>query len=315
MAMSIRRKSTTHDLATLRLHPDGSRVQQSSINTRHRTAGSTVVDSRGNWIARDAGGQSSVKKRSVSVLTDVGEGENIKLSSDEESAKRARGKGKGKQPTRDSEPLDEDSSPEPEYLNPRTKRRLSFTHDYSFLDPPPVSVSTLEQDAYDSDASSCCSLPVVSFQDPAPELLKCIHHFASCYYRERGQLFDSSRDYREKRKERRKQSQNNLHVLAADASNQQNIDSEGDNWIDEEEEVTEGVEDEDVDMSGEDSVQERPQTDSCKKDMYKAFDGSALMAIGIMLQEQVAHTLSSRPHSSKEHCMAKRRRTESEGLQ
>ncbi|KAF8841569.1 hypothetical protein BDN67DRAFT_901130 [Paxillus ammoniavirescens] len=280
--MSIRRKSTTHDLATLRLHPDGSRVQQSSRNTRHRTAGSTVVDSRGNWIARDAGGQSSVKKRNVSIPSDDGEGEHIRLSSDEESGKRAQSKGKGKLPARDSEPLNEDSEPEPEQLNARTKRRLSFTRDYSFLDPPPASVSSLEQDAYDPDVSSSSSLPVVSFPDPAHELLKCIHHFASCHYRERGQLFDSSRNYRGKRKEQRKQSQDNIHVLAANAFRRQNTDSEDGDSIDEEEEDTEQAEDEDDDMGIEDSGRERHRTDSCRKDMYKALDGSALMAIGLL---------------------------------
>ncbi|KAF9236198.1 hypothetical protein BU15DRAFT_77171 [Melanogaster broomeanus] len=310
--MSIRRKSTTHDLATLRLHPDGSRVQQSSVNARHRTAGSTVVDSRGNWIARDAGGQSSVKKRNVSAPADDGEGEHIELPSDEESGKRARSNGKRKQRARDSRPPDEDSSDEPEHLNTRTKRRLYFTHDYSFLDPPPVFVSSLEQDASDSDASSGCSEQVVSFPDPASELLKCIHHFASCYYRERGQLFDSSRSYRGKKKLRRRQSQNNIHVLAAAASHQQNINFEDDDWIDEEEEAAEDL-DEDDDMAGEDSGREGPQTDS-RKDMYKAFDGSALMAIGIVLQEQVAHTLSYRPRSANEHHRAQPPRTDSEDL-
>jgi len=255
-----------------------------------------------------------VKKRSVSMPSDDGEGEHIRLSSDEESGKRVQSKGKGKQPARDSEPLNEDSEPEPEpeQLNTRTKRRLSFTRDYSFLDPPSVSVSSLEQDAYNSDASSSSSLPVVSFPDPAPELLKCIHHFASCHYRERGQLFDSSRNYRGKKKERRKQSQDNIHALAANASRRNNADSDSEDLIDEEEEDTEEAEDEDDDMGVGDSSREGHRTDSCRKDMYKALDGSALMAIGIVLQEQVAHTLSSRPPSSKEHCTAKRRRTESD---
>ncbi|KIK95337.1 hypothetical protein PAXRUDRAFT_11511 [Paxillus rubicundulus Ve08.2h10] len=280
--MSIRRKSTTHDLATLRLHPDGSRVQQSSRNTRYRTAGSTFVDSRGNWIARDAAGQSSVKKRNASMLSDDGEGEHIRLSSDEESGKRTQSKGKGKQAALDGEPLDEDPEREPEQLSARTKRRLSFTRDYSFLDPPPVSVSSLEQDAYDSDASSSSSLPMISFPDPAPELLKCIHHFASCHYREMGQLFDSSRNYRGEKKERGKRAQDNIHVLAANASRRQNTDSEDGYLIHEEEEDTEEAEDEDDDMGVDDGSREGHRTDSCRKDMYKALGGSALMAIGLL---------------------------------
>lgn len=161
--MSIRRKSTTHDLATLRLHPDGSRVQQSSGNARRRTAGSTVVDSRGNWIAKDAGGKSSVKtRRSVnSSRTDDADGEFIDLSGDEG---RARSQSKGKQRARDSQTPEEDPLQEPESdrMNTRTRQRLSFMRDLSFLDPPPVSVSSVEQDTGHPDAAS------IFFPDPAP---------------------------------------------------------------------------------------------------------------------------------------------------
>ncbi|KAI9574323.1 hypothetical protein HD554DRAFT_2165813 [Boletus coccyginus] len=313
--MSIRRKSTTHDLATLRLHPDGSRVQQSSVNARHRTAGSTVVDSRGNWIAKDAGGKTSVKKRrSINniIHSDDAEGELIDLSGDEGSGKDARRKSKGKQRARDSQTPDEDSPQEPESgrLNTRTRRRLSFMRDLSFLDPPPVSVSSLEQDTDPSDTAS--ARPVVSFPDPACDLLKSIHHFASCYYRERGQLFDSSRNYRGMKKERRKRSQENIHTLAANTHTpeDQNIDS-GTEHTETEDQTTEEEEDGSGIMDTEDSGKEGPRTkgETYRKDMYKAFDGSALMAIGIVLQEYVAHTLSSRPRTSEEPRSPKRRRT------
>lgn len=162
--MSIRRKSTTHDLATLRLHPDGSRVQQSSVNARHRTAGSTVVDSRGNWVAKDAGGKSSVKKRRTINNPRTGDagGEFIDLSGDKE-----RTQSKGKQLARDSQTPDEDAPQEPdsEKSDARTRQRLSFTLDLSFLDPPPV--SSLEHDINHSDATFARE-PVISFPDPAP---------------------------------------------------------------------------------------------------------------------------------------------------
>lgn len=169
--MSIRRKSTTHDLATLRLHPDGSRVQQSSVNARRRTATSTVIDSRGNWIAKDAGGKTSVKtRRDISTVhANDAEGEFIDLSGDEEHGTETRRQSKGKQRARDSHSPDEDPLREPEYgrLNPRSRQRLSFMRDLSFLDPPPVSVSSLDQDTDHSDPSSGRER-VVSFSDPAP---------------------------------------------------------------------------------------------------------------------------------------------------
>lgn len=62
--MSQRRYNTVHDLAALRLHPDGSRVSTSSSrNLRPRGAKHSIQDARGNWIADDAGGSGQVQKR------------------------------------------------------------------------------------------------------------------------------------------------------------------------------------------------------------------------------------------------------------
>lgn len=64
--MTTRRRTTVYDLADLRLHPDGSRVQQSSesnLRAGARHSASTVQDSRGNWVASDAGGSARVVKR------------------------------------------------------------------------------------------------------------------------------------------------------------------------------------------------------------------------------------------------------------
>jgi len=170
--MSIRRQSTTHDLAALRLHPDGSRVQQSSVNAKQRTAKCTVVDARGNWIAQDAGGRSSVKKRkSISKAMDDGqECETIRLSPDgndtDEDTKRARirrrrSRSKGKQCA--VEGGEQESDIEREQLDARTKHRLSFMEDLSFLDPPEELVSELD------DPSG------ISFPPPASvRLLQCI---------------------------------------------------------------------------------------------------------------------------------------------
>jgi hypothetical protein len=113
--------------------------------------------------------------------------------------------------------------------------------------------------------------------------LKAIHHFASCYYRERGQLFDSSRDYRGMKKERRRQRQENIHTLATNTIKHETIDSETEH-TETENETTEEDEDEndDMDMDAVDTGKDGPRTkgDTYRKDMYKALDGSALMAIG-----------------------------------
>ena len=110
--------------------------------------------------------------------------------------------------------------------------------------------------------------------------MKAIHHFASCYYRERGQLSNSSRDFRRAKKETRKQSQENIHNLTANSLKHENDDSENEHTETEDETTEDG--DESVVMDAEDSGKEGPRTkgDTYRKDMYKALDGSALMAIG-----------------------------------
>jgi hypothetical protein len=67
-ASTSQRRSTVHDLATLRLHPDGKRVSITSpprvgLNTSRRH--NVGYDTRGNRNARDAAGVGLVPKRPV----------------------------------------------------------------------------------------------------------------------------------------------------------------------------------------------------------------------------------------------------------
>lgn len=81
------------------------------------------------------------------------------------------------------------------------------------------------------------------------------------------------------KKERRKRAQNNIHTLAANTLERQNIDSETEH-TDTEDETTEEDEDASEVMDVEDSGKEGHKSDAYEKDMYKALDGSALMAVG-----------------------------------
>ena len=60
--MTERRRSTVFDYSNLRLHSDGTRVYQKSTNLAPRIAKATVRTSRQNWIAKDAGGPSNIRK-------------------------------------------------------------------------------------------------------------------------------------------------------------------------------------------------------------------------------------------------------------
>ncbi|KAI6013755.1 hypothetical protein PISMIDRAFT_672428 [Pisolithus microcarpus 441] len=293
--MSLRRRSTTHDLATLRLHPDGSRVQHTSVSARPRTSKYTVVDARGNRFARDAGGASLVKKRrKVDVVTDEQEREVIRLSPEADDGdgtmlvrrryRRAKSREEGKQDAGEGESREdgeEHKEVDREQLDTRTKRRISFLQDFSFLDPPEVVIGR----SFESKGPS--STTGVSFSPPAPELLKSIHHFATCYYRERGQLSDRSSAFRmEKRKGR------NIHMMAAGETNTSETDDEM--WEDRDDDSGQGDDDDDENAGKDDNARATSSHDDPDvKDMYKAFDGSALMAIGILIQEQIAHLLTS----------------------
>jgi len=114
------------------------------------------------------------------------------------------------------------------------------------------------------------------------DLLKCVHYFASQYYAARGLLSDRSRKYRREVRRQRKAG----HALAAvgDAG-EVGANGDGDDLF------TEGWEDYE-DNSGKDDPcegglaknrgwhDERGAPSESVPDMYRALDGSALMAIG-----------------------------------
>ncbi|KAJ7115829.1 hypothetical protein C8R44DRAFT_215063 [Mycena epipterygia] len=141
----------------------------------------------------------------------------------------------------------------------RNVKRHKAAHDFSFL----------EADLPHATAASSAS----AFAVPSSDLLKCIHHFACNYYSDRGQLFNASRTYRKARKQRR------LAKLARKAKLQDEENS------DEEEDPVEEAD------SGQ---QKSRQTEERKRDMYKTMDGSALLAIGMLLQEHVGRILAPR---------------------
>lgn len=113
-----------HDLAALRLHPDGSRVALSRTNKTSRKAKYATQDHRGNWIAQDAGGIGRVKTRRAAAK----EGEENRAQENEDEDSQIAGpstpnvdKGKGRA-------LDgEENDDEPK--DPRAKKRKLFHAD------------------------------------------------------------------------------------------------------------------------------------------------------------------------------------------
>ncbi|KAJ6493685.1 hypothetical protein C8R47DRAFT_418403 [Mycena vitilis] len=152
-----------------------------------------------------------------------------------------------------------ETTPDPDV---RSAKRRKVAHDFAFL-------QTSLPHSIQPDISPSTS----GFAVPSSDLLKCIHHFACNYYSDRGQLFNASRTYRKAKKQRR------LAKLAA--KEQQTSVEDGANSGEEE---------------GPDASTDPPQTTHLdrRRDMYKTMDGSALLAIGMLLQEHIARVLTAR---------------------
>jgi len=143
----------------------------------------------------------------------------------------------------------------------RSAKRRKVAHDFGFLE---TSLPHTVQATTSSSPSES------AFAVPSSDLLKYIHHFACNYYSDRGQLFNESRTWRKGRKARR------LARLAAKAK----------------------LLDEDANSDEEEGPVPEVDADPLKtvtphrRDMYKTMDGSALLAIGMLLQEHIARILA-----------------------
>ncbi|KAI0658632.1 hypothetical protein C8Q70DRAFT_1045604 [Cubamyces menziesii] len=316
--MNPRRRSTVHDLAALRLHRDGTRVPNVDATDRpSRRAKYAVRDARGNWIAQDAGGLGNVKQRRSASHPDGDEeldgDEEDEAAADEVSPPPPRDKGKGK--------AREDEASEGEDLNPRARKRRRFDEDFSYL--ASHSSSALAQPTLDEDHSVLGEAKVPSaLPVPSSDLLKCLHYFASTYYTAMGQLYDATREARKRKKARR------LEKAKAVSGRSRSHDAQSEDLNNHEPQHSSGEEegepsDEEVEeLMNEDHVEEQRvgdgshnstrgrrkkgsrQSRPMQKDMYKIFDGSALMAIGMLFQEHVAEMVKPRVPEGWEEEMA-----------
>ncbi|RPD67459.1 hypothetical protein L226DRAFT_477930 [Lentinus tigrinus ALCF2SS1-7] len=320
--MNPRRRSTVHDLAALRLHRDNSRVLNSDTNLSSRRAKYALRDARGNWIAQDAGGLGKVKKRRSASQPDGSE-DATEPEVDEEgtedvrsspSPSKDKGKGRAQEDGRDEDDV---------LLNPRAQKRRRFDEDLSYLESRSQSLSVLTPNDEPVPSQVGEDLPE-ALPTPSSDLLKCLHHFASSYYTAMGQLYDATREARQERKIRRlakRQEAGTASSSRAASSEATKVDVDEEDSGEESSESSEG--DEDVDEAesptkdGKTSRKKRRrrvERHPMDKDMYKIFDGSALVALGMLLQEHVVHSLDSHvpPGWEKEMALIERNRRREE---
>ena len=260
--MSLHRP-TVHDLSSLSLHPTGARAKREETNV--------VQDARGNLIAKDAAGWSRVVRR-----------RREKEEEEEEEEKEMMVKGKAK----DISPDDylEMYVNQPKGMRAHKRRRIA--HDVDFLQSRENDGNNLDLPAPSS--VSICPLSLLhKTYSLVQDLLKQIHHFASHYYAAHDLLFDSKREYRKARKEKKdKKKKAKPREQGREREEEENTDIEEDtDSVDEAESEKEDEGSED----GEEKDKSKPQPKrrakkgekkTLRRNMYKVFDGSALMTLG-----------------------------------
>ena len=126
---STKRRSTVHDLASLRLHPDGSKVSNSESNVQLKKSRHTTKDTRGKWIAHDAAGVNRVKTRR-SANKDARSQPEEEIGEDE-AAPGPSDAARGKQKAVEANDDEEDGSVSPK--DTRARKRKAFVDDFTFL--------------------------------------------------------------------------------------------------------------------------------------------------------------------------------------
>ncbi|TFK46972.1 hypothetical protein OE88DRAFT_1666778 [Heliocybe sulcata] len=343
-----RRRTTVHDLASLRVHPDGTRTPyflppippletdsttgDASLHAnglRPRLEKYTTQDARGNLIARDAGGLGRVpyKFPASSSAKAAEDGESIDI---DQIATPARLDGTENSDNLASEEVGRGKKRKgKDVKDRRAKKRRIFNEDLSFLDSPcsgvatpasrPTSSSAVRDVETDAHSTVSYDTQVIdAFSAPSSDLLKAIHHFATIYYSEKGQLIDASRDARRAKKEarlKRLQEAEDLDKAASPVSSDDDA-AEKEVQSDEDEGNEAGSDDESrrshtsirsrtgspipgpssstkpVKGKAPHRRRKRRARSELRRDMYKAFDGSALVALGMLVQEHITGLLT-----------------------
>lgn len=131
--MANLRLSTIYDYATLRLHRDGTRVQQSDENyTVPKRKKLAVRDTDGNWIAKDAGGLGMVNRTRYIRFDADEEREYVSLEGRAEEGEKAD----------EWILLKKEPKKKQDY---RTEKRREFDANLDFLDDPHTASSSLTQ--------------------------------------------------------------------------------------------------------------------------------------------------------------------------
>ncbi|KZV80116.1 hypothetical protein EXIGLDRAFT_756488 [Exidia glandulosa HHB12029] len=303
---SSRRYNSLYDLTSLRLHPDGLRVLPGDRIWRGTSfhSAAPVKDSRGNIFASDAGGRSKlVRKRQRS---------RSRSASRERKRRASDASGSEFDPEDfhvdlENEGGEDGMDIDDDLKDRKAKMRRDFYADYSFLDEPETAEAKEREE-------------MKRLHHPSSDLMKYIHYYAAEIYDKSGELFDASigelRPDRP-RKRLRAGSTRTASPAPPDLDHISSPSSASSSSSPSEDEDAAAVDEQDQDDAGLDDGRlerlskwkkrtgrkvGRPRTTGISlgrgkkkrrglkvsRNMFRAFDGSALFCIGLLVQEHVA---------------------------
>ncbi|KAF8314661.1 hypothetical protein F5887DRAFT_1042625 [Amanita rubescens] len=265
--MANQRLSTIYDYATLRLHRDGTRVQQSDENYHvPKRKQFAIRDANGNWIAKDAGGLGMPNKTRYVRREEDDEQEYVSLGGGEEEQKVEK--------TDEWVLLERERTQKKDH---RTEKRRRFDENLDFLDISHNASST-------STPTREPSLPA-----PSSELLKSIHYFTASFYTDQNELLDLGKTYRDRKKARER-----LRYAAKKGKRNHVQQSEEDEESHSSEQESSEASTSMTKTSYGLAKTRRNVRKKHQQDMYKVMDGTALMALGMLVQEHVARLVQGK---------------------
>ncbi|KAF9453403.1 hypothetical protein P691DRAFT_771564 [Macrolepiota fuliginosa MF-IS2] len=277
------RRNTVYDLTSLRLHPDGSRVQQAE--TKNLALGKredVVYHPRRGWFAGDAGGKVVTagtavlkRKRAVSCGDDDddggGSGDDGGDSTVDEFNATVEVESRGR--TLERKPHKSKSA--------RAKKRRRFKEDDSFIGKL---TQKLQEPGHKDDA-------------PSADLLKGIHRLSSKFYESRGALEQVHKHKSEKKKQQKGKGKQKAEAPETPEPSQHrrrtNVQGQGHVSPTESEHEAKNEAEQDKLKKYLDSP-ESPTPSTNRNNAYRVFEGSLLLGLGILTQEKIARMLESK---------------------
>ena len=266
---SQKRVTTVHDRAALRVHPNGTRV--TAGESRYATK-----DLRGNRIAINAGGTGNVKKRRRAAISDDGSEplEEFNVETDEYQPSEKPSLASSCAAGVEDESEGEDRKRKRRKKDTRRINQFQFYQNFDFIldgQNRAGTLSTFDDQLLPSSVGwvfvrILCPTNTLMNQD----LLKCLHHFAARFYSDKGQLIDASRIARQEKRTKmnagtgtRSSSRSTIGSISGEESDDSAV----------------------VTTPTSPTILQAPkqrgqQGADLVKDMYKMFDGSALVALG-----------------------------------